>query len=197
MVQFTSFSSGISAQDLVAFLNDMYTRFDEITERHGVYKVEIIGDAYFVVGGCPVPSSDHAKQTLFAGLEMLLEVEKLQQKYGNVQIRIGIHTGPIVAGVVGIKDPRYHLFGETATIAQTLESTGVVGKIHVSETTMRSFQVRECFLSLYKKKKFIDELIRKLPIHRSVLILRKLLMLVMQEINLKRKTQNSQTCFFL
>ncbi|RHY64934.1 hypothetical protein DYB30_001453 [Aphanomyces astaci] len=93
---------------LVQFLNDMYTRFDTITEKRGLYKVEIIGDAYFVVGGCPLVTNVDALAILQAGMDMLATLPMLRRNSGNpnLNIRIGVHSGPVVAGVVGIKDPR-------------------------------------------------------------------------------------------
>ncbi|KAG9402216.1 Nitrogen permease regulator 2 [Aphanomyces cochlioides] len=137
MVNFTSYSSRVTAMELVQFLNDMYTRFDTITERRALYKVEIIGDAYFVVGGCPLVTNVDALTVLQAGMDMLATLPVLRRNSGNpnLNIRIGVHSGPVVAGVVGIKDPRYHLFGDTVAIAQHLESTGSPGRIHLSEST--------------------------------------------------------------
>ncbi|OQR83682.1 guanylate cyclase, partial [Thraustotheca clavata] len=137
MVNFTAYSSRVSAMELVQFLNDMYTRFDTISERRDLYKVEIIGDAYFVVGGCPLVTNNDAVTVLQAGLDMLstLPILRRNSSNPNLNIRIGVHSGRVVAGVVGIKDPRYHLFGETVAIAQSLESSGVPGRIHLSETT--------------------------------------------------------------
>ncbi|EQC32922.1 hypothetical protein SDRG_09452 [Saprolegnia diclina VS20] len=137
MVNFTAYSSRVSAMELVQFLNDMYTRFDTISEKRDLYKVEIIGDAYFVVGGCPLVTNNDAIMILNAGLDMLntLPVLRRNSSNPNLNIRIGVHSGRVVAGVVGIKDPRYHLFGETVAIAQSLESSGVPGRIHLSETT--------------------------------------------------------------
>lgn len=115
----------------------MYTQFDMIIETRDIYKVEIIGDAYFVVGGCPIICPNHAVNVLQSAFEMLDAMPSLRKRFGdNINIRIGIHTGPVVAGVVGIKDPRYHLFGETVAIAQNLEASGEAGKVHVSETTI-------------------------------------------------------------
>ncbi|ETV83173.1 hypothetical protein, variant 2 [Aphanomyces astaci] len=129
MVNFTSYSSRVTAMELVQFLNDMYTRFDTITEKRGLYKVEIIGDAYFVVGGCPLVTNVDALAILQAGtirqqnkllynvvvglcvcvgMDMLATLPMLRRNSGNpnLNIRIGVHSGPVVAGVVGIKDPR-------------------------------------------------------------------------------------------
>ena len=122
----------------------MYTMFDTISDQNDVYKVEIIGDAYYVVGGCPLTTTSHAFEVIQAALDMLNVLPVLQRNANDlsVNIRIGIHTGPVVAGVVGTKDPRYHLFGETVTIAQHLENTGQPGRVHISETTYKHVEVR-------------------------------------------------------
>ncbi|CCI11217.1 unnamed protein product [Albugo candida] len=137
MVNFTAYSSKVTAMELVQFLNDMYTRFDTIAEKENLYKVEIIGDAYFVVGGCPVVSTNNALAVVTAATDMFATLPILRRNCGNpdLDIRIGIHSGPVLAGVVGIKDPRYHLFGETVSIAHQLESSGMPGRIHISEST--------------------------------------------------------------
>lgn len=140
MVNFTAYSSKVSAMELVQFLNDMYTRFDTIAEKENLYKVEIIGDAYFVVGGCPVVATNNALSVVTAATDMFAALPLLRRNCGvpDLNIRIGIHSGPVLAGVVGSKDPRYHLFGETVTIAHFLESSGVPGRIHISENTWAS-----------------------------------------------------------
>ncbi|KAJ0409728.1 hypothetical protein ATCC90586_003236 [Pythium insidiosum] len=137
MVNFTAYSSKVSAMELVQFLNDMYTRFDTIAEKEDLYKVEIIGDAYFVVGGCPIVTTNNALAVVTAATDMFAVLPYLRRNCGvpDLNIRIGIHSGPVLAGVVGSKDPRYHLFGETVTIAHSLESSGVPGRIHISEAT--------------------------------------------------------------
>ncbi|KAG6610864.1 Guanylate cyclase [Phytophthora cinnamomi] len=140
MVNFTAYSSKVSAMELVQFLNDMYTRFDTIAEREVLYKVEIIGDAYFVVGGCPIVNTNNALAVVTAATDMFAALPLLRRNCGvpDLNIRIGVHSGPVLAGVVGSKDPRYHLFGETVSIAHFLESSGVPGRIHISESTWAS-----------------------------------------------------------
>lgn len=137
MVNFTAYSSKVSAMELVQFLNDMYTRFDTISEKENLYKVEIIGDAYFVVGGCPIVSTTNALAVVTAATDMFAALPTLRRNCGlpDLNIRIGVHSGPVLAGVVGSKDPRYHLFGETVTVAHILESSGSPGRIHISEST--------------------------------------------------------------
>ncbi|GMI13791.1 hypothetical protein TrVE_jg9645 [Triparma verrucosa] len=141
MVGFTKFSSQLDPDELVMFLNEMYSRFDVVLEKYSLYKVEIIGDALFAVAGAPEERYDkyHAARAVCAAHGLLGEIEKLQAFLEiSVRIRIGVHTGSCVAGVVGIKDPRYHLFGVTVGNAEKIESTGMAGKIHVSQATVDS-----------------------------------------------------------
>jgi class 3 adenylate cyclase len=141
IVQFTAFSSKLKPSEVVEFLNDMFSFFDDITEEHKAYKVEIIGDAYFLVSGCPLACADHAATTARVGMEFLECLPQLQEVSGYdfgddaLNIRIGIHSGPVMAGVVGMKDPRYHLFGSTVHLAEKMESTGEPGRVHLSNDT--------------------------------------------------------------
>ncbi|KAE9024959.1 hypothetical protein PR001_g11217 [Phytophthora rubi] len=102
--------------------------------------VEIIGDAYFVVGGCPIVTAYNALAVVTAATDMFAVLPLLRRNCGvpDLNIRIGVHSGPVLVGVVGSKDPRYHLFGETVSIAHFLESSGVPGRIHISESTWAS-----------------------------------------------------------
>ncbi|KAE9144258.1 hypothetical protein PF001_g9502 [Phytophthora fragariae] len=113
--------------------------FDNVT-REVLYKIEIIGDAYFVVGGCPIVTAYNALAVVTAATDMFAVLPLLRRNCGvpDLNIRIGVHSGPVLAGVVGSKDPRYHLFGEMVSIAHFLESSGVPGRIHISESTWAS-----------------------------------------------------------
>lgn len=232
MVGFTKFSGGISPLSLMDFLNAMYTRFDTISEKYGLYKVEIIGDAYFVVGGCPEVSIDHTERVLRAAIEMqnsigdlkkiahrlllrerdekrrstsrerrLVSVTRSFENQGgrssnastvttpkspnsrkgstdaaaeerledalfdneemtilrdtsdataleeieepDIQIRIGVHVGSAIAGVVGYKDPRYHIFGDSVSLANMMESKGKPSRIHISQAALDNLLARQ------------------------------------------------------
>ena len=108
-----------------------------------MYKVEIIGDAYYCVSGVPISQKDHAARAAYSALKMLEAIEEMKRedkklKEADVKIRIGIHSDKVVAGVVGIKDPRYHLFGTTPQIANFMESEGVPSKVQCSNQTYES-----------------------------------------------------------
>nr|XP_054760090.1 guanylate cyclase soluble subunit beta-2-like [Lytechinus pictus] len=140
VVRFTDMCSQCQPIQVVHFLNEMYSMFDKLTTVNGVYKVETIGDAYMVAGGLPLPSSTHAARVVSFGLDTLEVIPKLQSPVSDheVQIRIGTHTGPVVAGVVGQKMPRYCLFGDTVNTASRMESHGSPGKIHASHEVVKS-----------------------------------------------------------
>uniref|UniRef100_A0A8D2L5F6 guanylate cyclase n=1 Tax=Varanus komodoensis TaxID=61221 RepID=A0A8D2L5F6_VARKO len=134
VVTFTNICAQCEPIQIVLMLNAMYLRFDRLTTVHDVYKVETIGDAYMVVGGVPVPVSTHAERVANFALGMIVAAKDIKNPVsGNpIQIRVGIHTGPVLAGVVGEKMPRYCLFGDTVNIASRMESHGVPSKIHLS-----------------------------------------------------------------
>eukprot|EP00927_Polykrikos_kofoidii_P061188 TRINITY_DN56054_c0_g1_i1.p1 TRINITY_DN56054_c0_g1~~TRINITY_DN56054_c0_g1_i1.p1 ORF type:complete len:1165 (+),score=200.27 TRINITY_DN56054_c0_g1_i1:92-3586(+) len=140
---FTAYSSKISPHELVDFLNSMYSAFDEIIVNWQLHKVEIIGDAYFVSAGCPPKASASkidSKEYAMRAVEVALALQRTLPTVcddGSVQMRVGIHTGSVVAGVVGKKGPRYHLFGPTVGYAEQMESNGIPGRVQVSDTTHR------------------------------------------------------------
>ncbi|XP_032081567.1 guanylate cyclase soluble subunit beta-2-like [Thamnophis elegans] len=150
VVTFTNICAQCEPIQIVLMLNAMYLRFDRLTTVHDVYKVETIGDAYMVVGGVPVPVSTHAERVANFALGMIIAAKNIKNPVSEnpIQIRVGIHTGSVLAGVVGEKMPRYCLFGDTVNIASRMESHGVPNKIHLSGSVYqclkeKNFDIKE------------------------------------------------------
>jgi adenylate cyclase len=148
IVGFTQLSARVSPTELVALLNDIFSSFDNLAERHGLEKIKTIGDAYMVVGGLPIIRPDHAE----AIAEMALDMQEAIIDFSNthnqdLSIRIGINTGPVVAGVIGIKKFIYDLWGDTVNTASRMESHGKPGSIQVTSTTYHKLQDKYVFES--------------------------------------------------
>jgi class 3 adenylate cyclase len=143
LVGFTPLSSRIKPAELVNLLNEIFSTFDELTEKHGLEKIKTIGDAYMVVGGLPVPKPDHAEAVAQMALDMQGAIAHFQAKYSEqLQIRIGINTGSVVAGVIGTKKFIYDLWGDAVNVASRMESSSVPGKIQVTEATYERLKER-------------------------------------------------------
>ncbi|XP_058454547.1 uncharacterized protein LOC131432350 isoform X2 [Malaya genurostris] len=138
IVGFTTIAAHCTPVQVVDLLNDLYTCFDATINAYNVYKVETIGDAYMVVGGLPVRTPDHAEQIATMALDLLHQSGNFKVRHlpgVPLQLRIGLHTGPCCAGVVGLTMPRYCLFGDTVNTASRMESTGSSWRIHMSQQT--------------------------------------------------------------
>ena len=137
---FTQIAEKMSPVELVNEINVCFKAFDNITTKHNIEKIKTIGDSYMCAGGLPVANKTHAIDVVNAGLEIqefMHEHNIERKKQGKVvfEIRIGIHTGPVVAGVVGFKKFAYDIWGDTVNIASRIESSGVAGKVNISEST--------------------------------------------------------------
>jgi adenylate cyclase len=136
IVNFTPLAAQISPLDLVNWLNQIFSEFDRLAEHYHLEKIKTIGDAYMVVGGLPIPFPDHPEAVMEMALAMQEVANRVARQDGQVfQLRIGVNTGAVVAGVIGIKKFSYDLWGDAVNIASRMEAQGTPGKIQVTEET--------------------------------------------------------------
>jgi adenylate cyclase len=141
IVDFTPLSARLTAQETVELLSLVFTQFDSIVEKYGVEKMKTIGDGYYVASGVPVKREDHAKVLVEVALEMLSSIQGAEFPNGrDLEIRIGIDSGPVIAGVIGEKKFQYDLWGDTVNTASRMESYGEPGRIHISPSTRKQVQ---------------------------------------------------------
>ena len=143
LVGFTKMSSQKSAADLVKLLNDLFSRFDKRGENLGLEKIKTIGDAYMAVGGLPIPRSDHAEIVADMALGMFEDLAAFNaENNAELNMRIGLNSGPVVAGVIGFTKFSYDLWGNTVNTASRMESTSLPGRIQVSPATQEALHDR-------------------------------------------------------
>jgi class 3 adenylate cyclase len=130
---FTPLSERLTPGEVVNMLNQVFSCFDEMASRHGLEKIKTIGDAYMVVAGLPSPRADHVQAMATMALEMRSAVARFGE--GKLAMRIGMHSGPVVAGVIGTSKFSYDLWGDTVNTASRMESHGSPGRIHVSDAS--------------------------------------------------------------
>jgi adenylate cyclase len=134
LVDFTPLSAQLESTQVVNMLNDLFSRFDRIVARHGLEKIKTIGDCYMAVGGIPHTIPEHSNRMAEAALQMLDEATQVRAPDGTkLAIRIGMHTGPVCAGVIGESKFIFDVWGDTVNVASRMESHGAAGRIQVTE----------------------------------------------------------------
>jgi urea ABC transporter urea binding protein len=146
LVNFTEISAEIPPTRLVDLLNKIFSEFDQLAEKHQLEKIKTIGDAYMVVGGLPTTRPDHAEAIAEMALDMQQKITRFKGLNGEpFRLRIGINTGPVIAGVIGTKKFTYDLWGDTVNVASRMESHGVAGCIQVTATTYERLKDKYVF----------------------------------------------------
>jgi class 3 adenylate cyclase len=142
IADFTPLCTRLSPTELVEMLNRVFSGFDELAGRHGLEKIKTIGDAYMVAGGLPQPRPDHLDAMATLALEMQESIRKTGREFGGLSLRIGLHAGSVVAGVIGTRKFIYDVWGDTVNTASRLESHGAPGRVQVTEVVFQRLQSR-------------------------------------------------------
>ena len=145
IVGFTPLSARLSPTELLELLNRVFSGFDELAGRHGLEKIKTIGDAYMVAGGLPEPHPDHLAAMATLTLAMHESVREIGREFGGLSLRVGLHVGSVIAGVIGIRKFIYDVWGDTVNTASRLESHGLPGRVQVSDAVFQRLQDRFAF----------------------------------------------------
>ena len=151
---FTKYSESLTPEEIVKSIDFYFSKFDEIIDKYGLEKIKTIGDAYMCAGGLPFPTEDHAPKVTLAALEIVDFVKSTLRNIAHsdakFDIRVGINSGPVVAGVVGTKKFAFDIWGDTVNLASRIESCGEVGRVNISENTYNLIKDNEQFAFVYR-----------------------------------------------